>query len=118
MLFDLGIVAAGMAKEFIGSLQTDSRALKTLAEAEAKKIAVSLEAIGQMFKDGDISEVEAQTLLEVQRAASETVFASLEGIGRVAAKRAVNAGLSGAATIVDGAIGLPLIKVLVGTGVV
>lgn len=118
MLFDIAVVAGGMVRAFLGSLNEDSRTVKALAEDEARKLSMSLLTIGQLLKDGEIGRDEAEALIEVQRAATETVFASLEGISRVAARNAVRAALSGAAAVVDGAIGLPLVGTLVNAGAV
>lgn len=117
MLFDIALVAGGMLKAFLGSLKQDGDKLSALAETEAQKLALSLAVVGRMLKDGDIDYEEAEALLDVQKAASEVVFASLEGIGRVAARRATQAGLQSAVAVVDGAIGLPLVARLVGNGV-
>lgn len=114
MLLNIALIAGGMAKEFLASLKADSAKIKALAADEAQKLAMSLATIGQMLREGDIDQEEAEALVEVQRAATETVFASLEGIGRVAARRATRAGLSSVVEAVDGAIGVPLVGTLIG----
>lgn len=117
MLFDIAVIAGGMAKAFLTSLKQDGGKIKALAADEAKKLAMSLATIGQLLKDGEIDREEAEALIDVQKAATETVFASLEGVGRAAARRVTLAGLSSAAAAVDAAIGLPLVTTLTGAAV-
>ena len=114
MLFNIAIVAGSMARAFLGSLRQDSATIRALAEDEARKLTGSLETIGQLLRDGEIDQEEAEALVEVQKGATEAVFASLEGIGRAAARRATRAGLTSAVGIVDAAIGVPLVGSLVG----
>lgn len=112
MLFDVAMIAAGMGKAFLDSLRQEGVAVKALATDEANKLAASLATIGQLLRDGEIDQEEAEALIAVQKNATETVFASLQGIGRVAARRATRAGLSTAVSVVDAAIGVPLLGTL------
>jgi hypothetical protein len=112
MLFDVALVASGMANAFLRSLKADGTKIKALAADEAQKLALSLATVGELLRAGDIDREEAEALIDVQRAATETVFAALEGIGRAAARRATRAGLSSAAGAVDKAIGIPFVTTL------
>lgn len=112
MLFDVAMIAADMGKAFLDSLKQEGVAIKALATDEANKLAASLATIGQLLRDGEIDRDEAEALIEVQKNATETVFASLQGIGRAAARRATRAGLSTAVSVVDAAIGVPLVGTL------
>lgn len=109
MLFNVALIAAGIGKAFLQSLKQDGTKVKALAGDEAQKLSASLATIGQLLRDGDIDQEEAEALVDVQKNATEAVFASLEGIGRAAARRATHAGLETAVAAVDGAIGLPLV---------
>lgn len=113
MLFNIGLIASGMLDAFLSSLKQEGVKIKALAADEAQSLATSLATIGQLLADGNIDRDEAEALIEVQRFATEAVFASLEGIGRVAARRATSAGLSSAVGAVDGAIGVPLLSALI-----
>jgi hypothetical protein len=116
MLLNIALIAGGMVKAFLKSLSVDGQIIKALAANEAEKLASSLNTIGQLLRDGDIDQDEAETLIEVQKAATEAVFASLEGVSRTVARRATREGLASAASAVDGAIGVPLIATLTGSG--
>lgn len=109
MLLDIPLIAAGMAGAFLSSLRKDSATIRALAGDEAQKLTRALTTIAQLLESGDIDAEEAEALIDVQRAATEAVFASLEGIGRVVARRATRAGLTSAVTAFDGVIGFPLL---------
>ncbi|PZQ59007.1 MAG: hypothetical protein DI544_12550 [Sphingomonas taxi] len=109
MLLNIAAVGGTMAAAFLKSLKADGAKIKALAGAEAQKLATSIATIGELLKDGDIDQEEAEALIEVQQAATVAVFASLEGIGRVAARRATSAGLGSVTALVDGVIGIPLL---------
>lgn len=113
MLFNVALVAGGIADAFLRSLKADGAKIKALAADEAQKLAMSLATVGEMLRAGDIDREEAEALIDVQKAATETVFAVLEGIGRAAARRATRAGLASAADTVDRAIGIPLVTTLI-----
>lgn len=114
MLLNVALIAGAITKSFLSSLKGSSATLKKLATDEAHKLAMSLATIGQMLADGDVDQDEAEALIEVQKSATEAVFSSLEGVGRVAARNATRAGLSSVVSVVDGAIGLPLVATLIG----
>ncbi|MEG3166521.1 hypothetical protein U1701_18275 [Sphingomonas sp. PB2P19] len=114
MLFNVAIIAGGMVKAFLSSLKQDSAKVKALAENEARKLAASIEIIGQLLLAGEIDQPEAEALIDVQKNATETVFASLEGVGRAAARHATRAGLTSIVGAVDSAIGMPLVGAVIG----
>ena len=112
MLFDVALVARGMADAFLRSLKADGTKIKALAADKAQKLALSLATLGELLRAGEIDREEAEALIDVQRAATEKVFAALEDIGSAAARRATRAGLSSAAGAVDKAIGIPFVATL------
>lgn len=115
-MLEVAAIAGGMGKALIGSLKTDSDRLKQLAEAEAQKLATALATIARLLVEGVIDREEAETLIELQKSASEAVLASLKGSSAVIARRAVKAALASAVTTVDGVVGFPLVGTIVGSG--
>lgn len=56
-----------------------------------------------------INEDQARALLDMQRHATQAVLLTIEGIGLLAAQRAVAAGLGAVSAVVNGVIGFALV---------
>lgn len=78
-------------------------------EAESEKTAVTIRMIVVGIANGDIDEAEAKALFEMQKHASKAVLTAAEGMGIVAAEKAINAGLAVIKDFVNGKIGFELI---------
>jgi ribosome maturation protein Sdo1 len=98
-----------LAAGFLEMLKQHGGKVKALASAEAGKLALALDQIAALLTSGEINLEEARVLVRIQQSASEAVLASLEEVSRVAAHKAVNQALRGAAGLVDSVIGVPLI---------
>ena len=82
---------------------------KEFAETEAVKTAHTLANIAELYQANRINEDQARALLDMQRHASQAVLLTIEGIGLLAAQRAVAAGLSAVGTIVNKVVGFALV---------
>jgi hypothetical protein len=109
MTFDIPQAGMQIAAHMIASLKSDSRKVKALALSEGKHLAYGLARIAELLGSGQINAEEAVMLARVQRKASESTLASLAEISRLSARKAVDLGLKGAISLIDGVIGLPLI---------
>lgn len=113
---DFSRVASDMADALLASLKDDGATLKALATGEANKLAQSLATVAGLLASGAIDAEEAGVLVQIQRSASETVLASLQGISAVAARRATDAALGSVVSGVDAAIGAPVVGTLLALG--
>ena len=112
MPFNIEQIGTQLAADMIAALRTDSAKIAALARAEGHKLAWSLAQIADMLSQRHIDSDEAQVLARVQKDASESVFASLAEVSRVAASKAVSRALTSAAGIVDAAAGFPILGTL------
>jgi hypothetical protein len=100
---------SSIANAMLGVLQKGGTALAEYAKSEAAKFAQSIETIGTLYASQQIDQDEAAAQLALQKAASQTVLTSIEGIGVILAGQAINAGLQAVAGIVNKAIGFALL---------
>lgn len=96
MPISLTILGKALADALLASLKPEGARISTLAQAEARKLAIALTEVAGLLARGEIDAEEAAMLLRVQRDASEAVLASLVEVGRVAAGRALAAALASA----------------------
>lgn len=83
--------------------------VKEYAEGEAAKMAETLATIAQLRAAGKINDEQAQALLSMQKNAMQAVLLTVEGIGLIAAQRAVNAALAAVKDTVNGVLPVPLL---------
>ncbi len=83
--------------------------VRDYAETEAGKMAATLANITTLRVTNKISDEQAQALLEMQKHSMQAVLLAIEGIGLIAAQNAINAGLGAVKTVVNKAIGFPLL---------
>ncbi|MGA3244400.1 MAG: hypothetical protein ABSE41_07285 [Bacteroidota bacterium] len=83
--------------------------VKDYAESEAAKMAKTLETVVQLRVAGKIDDQQAQALVEMQKNAMQAVLLAIQGIGLIAAQKAINAALAAVKDIVNKAIGFPLL---------
>lgn len=93
----------------LGVLHKTGPDIVAYANAEGNKFAQSIETITALTTSGAITQEEAALHLNLQRAASQTVLSSVEGITAIVAARAINAGLGAIAAIVNKAIGFDIL---------
>jgi hypothetical protein len=83
--------------------------LKAYAQGEFKKIGQAIVTIGKLAATGAISRQEAKLHLQMQTAASRTVFMTMEGLGLLEAEGAINAALDAVRTTVNAALPFKLL---------
>ncbi len=109
MAIDVKALGRDMGKAAATSLKGNGREATEFAKSEARKLADTLELIAKGVARGEISPERAELLLSMQRHASKSVLLAIEGIGILAAERAVNAALGVARDAVNRAVGFPLV---------
>lgn len=102
-------LSTSMVQAAKGSLAKDWRKVRGFAEPELKKLATSLQDIVRMTATGEITELEARSLLEIHKNTTRTVLLTVEGLGLLAVENAINAALGAVREAVNGAAGLVLI---------
>ena len=109
----MALSIAGLAKAMVGaakgSLGKKWPIIKEFMKAEAKKTAEQIASIERMRLSGEISQKEAQLLMDMQRNASKSVLLTVEGLGLLAAEAAINAAFGAVRTTVNKALGFALI---------
>ncbi len=110
MAIDTAALARQIATAFLSVLKKEGPAIATHAKSEAAKFARSIATIERLRLAGLISEDEARLQLDIQRSASRAVFMATKGVSILMAEKAVNAGLDVAKSLVNGALGFPLIR--------
>jgi len=79
------------------------------AKTEATKIAHTLANIAELRAANQINDDQAAALLDMQKQASQAVLLAIEGIGLIAAQKAINAALAAVRDVVNGALGFSLL---------
>lgn len=102
-------LATTMVQAARGSLGKDWGKARGFAEPELSKLATSLQDIVRMAATGEISELEARSLLEIHKNTTRTVLLTVKGLGLLAVENAINAALGAVKGAVNGAIGMALI---------
>lgn len=82
---------------------------KEFAGSESQKMATTLAMIAKLKSSGQLNEQQAAALLEMQKQSMQAVLLAVEGIGLIAAQKAINAALAAVSDAVNGAIGFPLL---------
>lgn len=82
---------------------------KNYAETESRKMAQTLENIARLLADGKITREQAEILVEMQTNSMRAVFLTVEGIGVIAAQKAINAAVDAVRDTVNGAVGFKLL---------
>lgn len=82
---------------------------KNYADTESRKLAQTLENIAGLLADGKITGEQAKILVEMQTNSMRAVFLTVEGIGVIAAQKAINAAVDAVRDTVNGAVGFDLL---------
>jgi hypothetical protein len=83
--------------------------IRALAEPELRKLAQTLEDVQQLYVDKEITADHAVQLVEMQRNAAMSVLCTVEGLGVLTARQALNAAMRAVAGVVNRLIGSKLI---------
>jgi transcription initiation factor IIE alpha subunit len=94
MGIDVESIAKQMVSEAAKVLGKNWDKVRSFAEPEFKKIALTVAAIEAGRLKGDLSDDDARALLDIQKNATRSVLTALEVIGIVTAEKAINAALA------------------------
>jgi hypothetical protein len=109
MALEAGDLVAPILTALKAPLGKAWNAAKDYAEGEAKKMAQTLADIARFRAAGQIDDVQARALLDMQKHAMQAVLLTIEGIGLIAAQNAINGALGAVRTVVNKAVGFALI---------
>lgn len=90
-------------------LKKEWKHVAPVAELQIKNIIHNLEQIAALKINGKITEEQAKLHLTIQKESFKTILLSFEGIGIIAAEKAINAALNTAKTTINKAIGWRLL---------
>jgi hypothetical protein len=82
---------------------------KDFAQQSFKSILENAELVATKTAAGDITEEQAKILLRMQITSAQTVLLTIEGIGLLAAQRAVNAAIQVVKDLVNGLLPIPIL---------
>jgi hypothetical protein len=109
MSIKIGEVVATMTNAAKSSLKEDWPKVRDYAQPEFRRLARVLEDIVKKAAKGAISANEAKSLLRIHRNTVLTVMLAVEGMGIIAAEKAINAALKAVADIVNKALPFKLL---------
>jgi len=106
---DVEQLVSEMAGAARGVLKSKWPAVQSFAESEFRKLGETVLLIGREVEKDEISEVEAESLLDMQKNAMRSVLLTIEGLGILAAEQAINAALEVGKPIINAAVGFALL---------
>jgi hypothetical protein len=109
MALDVGTLATQMLGAALPILKKDASDAESFAKTEFTKIAQTIVSIGEQVAAGQIDQLQASLLLDMQTSASRNVLLTLKGLALLAVQEAINAALSVVKTAVNTALGFALI---------
>lgn len=109
MALDIGALAGAILGAAKPVLKKHWKDAKNYADTESRKLAATLENIAHLLADGKISREQAKILVEMQTHSMRAVFLTIEGIGVIAAQKAINAAVDAVRDSVNGAVGFALL---------
>jgi serine phosphatase RsbU (regulator of sigma subunit) len=90
-------------------LKSQWKQVKPMAELQLRSTLINLELIAELKLRGKITKEQAALHIEIQKQSIRTTLLSFEGIGIVAAEKALNAALGAARTVINKSIGWKII---------
>ena len=103
MSLKIGELAAAMTGAAKDSLAKDWPKVRDYARPEFKKLAQSVKDIVRLAVEGKVSAAEAKSLLRIHRNTALIVMLTVEGLGVLAAEKAINAALGAVADVINAA---------------
>lgn len=91
------------------SLGDDWGEARDYARTAFNNLARTLQMIERLMRRGKVTRQQARILLEIQKNTTRTVLLTVEGLGVVAAERAIDAALDAARDVVNRALGWKLV---------
>ncbi|MGQ0505220.1 MAG: hypothetical protein ACT4TC_07845 [Myxococcaceae bacterium] len=108
MSVDIGKLGTDMLQAAVTAVLPAGKKIHAYGKAELAKLAETVAGIELSLALGSITPEQASALLEMQRNATQSVLATVEGMGIVAAESAVNAALSVGVSAIETALGITL----------
>ena len=102
---DIKALLASMLSASKEVLKKEWKYVAPVAELQLKNIVHNLEQIAVLKLNGKITEEQARLHLTIQKESFKTILLSFEGIGIIAAEKAINAALNTVKTTFNKAIG-------------
>ena len=109
MNIDIRSITNTMTEAVRGALGERWSVIRGVAEPELRKLAQTLEDVSQLYAEGAIDENRAFQLVEMQRNTALAVLRTVEGLGLLTARQAVEAAAHAAGAVVNRLIGFKLI---------
>lgn len=109
MAFDIQGLAQQMLSAALPILKQGAQDVESFAKVEFTKIAQTIASIGEQLAEGQINQIQASLLLDMQKSASRNVLLTLEGLSLLSVEQAINAALGVVKTTVNTALGFALI---------
>ncbi len=106
---DIKALLADMLSASKEVLKKEWKHVAAVAELQLKNIVHNLEQIAVLKINGKITEDQAKLHLTIQKESFKTILLSFEGIGIIAAEKAINAALNTVKTTFNKAIGWRLL---------
>jgi len=85
-------------------------AIRDVAEPELQKLAQTIEKVSQLYAEGKISADRAVQIFEVQRNAALSVVRTVEGLGILTAREAIEGAVRSAGDVVNRVVGFKLLS--------
>jgi hypothetical protein len=102
-------LASQMLAAALPVLEKGADNVESFAELEFTKLAQTMVSLGEQLAAGEITQVQASLLLDMQKHAARTVLLTIEGLGILAVEQAINAALAVVKTAVNAALGFAII---------
>ncbi len=109
MALDVDTLASQMLNAALPGLKKHAADAQSFAKMEFTKLAQTLVSIEAQLAAGEITQDQADLLLEMQKNASRGVLLALKGMALLAAEEALNSALAVVAGVVNAAVHFPLI---------
>jgi hypothetical protein len=110
MSFDVGSLTNSMIDSVRKAIGERWDAIRDVAELELLKLAQTLEDVNQLRAAGKIDMHRAIEIVQIQRNTAETVLTSVEGLGILTGREAIEAAADAAGAIVNRLVGFRLIS--------
>jgi hypothetical protein len=109
MALDLDKIARDMFVAAFGVLKERAPKMRTIVEAEFKKVAQTLVLVEAELVAGEISREEAALLIDMQKSATRSVLLMSQGLSLLVAEQAINTALDVVRAAVNTAAGVKVL---------
>jgi hypothetical protein len=109
MSFDVASITNTMISGVRHTIGDRWATIRALAEPELRKLAQTLEDMRQLYADNEITADHAAQLVGMQRNVAMSVLRTVEGLGVLTAREALDAAAHAAGAVVNRLIGFQLI---------